>query len=740
MASEGEMVMNNEASDMLGRKQLVAANKAGLDIRHGKSPKRHFKLGTAKAKKQGKPKGYADGVLSQQGVQMPKLGTTPPMQGIQRQGNSFSHIPGVTMPQSAPPPQPTVMAGYNTQGYADGTLESMGVQRQGNSYSKARTRPAPPQNMDTNSYPTTELGQANPVMPSTDHYQAMQDKVAGLRGGLYSAVGYADGTMDEGGVKPPGFMDTIKGILNAGDETQASNTQKTDLSANAPTLEQAKGNYELQNGTYEPQKFADGGIVRGLDYQDIINRNTGVTKDLANKSIPLPASKVTPNFTMPPNYTGTIPPGSQVAVIPQPKQSYSNPNFTGNDGVKGRATSAEGRAWTNKPKFETSFKDYSGGGGASVGGKAMRALGGAGSLLGVADVASEDSGRDQYLRLMAEKGNPDAQRIMAQGGSNPIANTAKEAIRSAPGYVMSQLGEMVQPATAQAPQAPQGQPFAPTGHQFGDFPIEQSPAEVARANNGGVAPNNPPVQSINLEHENGVNTLSGNGYSVSSKSKNLGTHSTPESLAQLDSTIAYNSRPEVRAKYQANADAYYANEAQKAEQARLANLEDIALNGGGRADQSFTDMFANNKRQKAAQAILGINTDAGLKRQGLGIEQQKLAQNQNQFEASGKAASSKAEQDYKVELGKLGLDLQKLDRTEYGMTTDPNTGEQVSYPKAGKGADINFQVQSEYANRMNHKNYKDLVDKLGQQQADALFMQKAKDYYYGLAKQAVATK
>lgn len=81
--------------------------------------------------------------------------------------------------------------------------------------------------------------------------------------GIYP-LRYADGTQDEQGVPPPGLMETLRGIINAGNEPDRQAPQQLQPKHyDAPSLDEARKNYELQHGV---QHFADGGVVKDPYY------------------------------------------------------------------------------------------------------------------------------------------------------------------------------------------------------------------------------------------------------------------------------------------------------------------------------------------------------------------------------------------------------------------------------------------------------------------------------------------
>jgi hypothetical protein len=83
--------------------------------------------------------------------------------------------------------------------------------------------------------------------------------------GIYPIRGYENGTLNEEGIQTPGIMDTIRGMINAGQEQQQGLPQPPQQGY-IPTIDEARKNYELQPGANPPvqtvQRFENGGIVK----------------------------------------------------------------------------------------------------------------------------------------------------------------------------------------------------------------------------------------------------------------------------------------------------------------------------------------------------------------------------------------------------------------------------------------------------------------------------------------------
>jgi hypothetical protein len=270
LLAEHEIVINNEAADLLGREKLVKANKEGLKMRaqhmkngtmspkgvqpakglgaYKKKPKRDEKekKGDPDAGMEGMEK-YANGVMSSQGVQP-----------IQRLGKAFdqgNNIPGV------------------------GT-QVPGAVRVGNSYSQA-----------TGFVPT------DTVRTPT-----------GIYGGRY-----ANGTTKPEGIQPPSLMDMVKGMMNPGEERQVA---PRDEGKGVRTVDQARQSMQIKP---KVQKFAMGGIVKKPEDEDISTLGTG-GNPLSMKLVRAPS-----------NGTPSIVQQGQEATPPQPQQQGST--LTNSSGI-----------------------------------------------------------------------------------------------------------------------------------------------------------------------------------------------------------------------------------------------------------------------------------------------------------------------------------------------------------------------------------------------------------------------
>lgn len=215
LLSQHEMVVNNEGADILGRKNIVKANQLGL-----------------KARK------YANGTLDDLGIQRvgnsysakgarpiqttgitsaPTPRTLP--QGVQRVGNAYSAV-------GRPAP---ALQGLSTQPY--GHPLPSGIQRTGDSY--------------TDDYSGNFNGGArNPFVDSAG------GEVQGETDPYGNPYGYQDGTLEETGLQPPDFMESVRRLIASYDQPPDPEPIRQDSQPTAPTLEQSRRNYELRTRGY----------------------------------------------------------------------------------------------------------------------------------------------------------------------------------------------------------------------------------------------------------------------------------------------------------------------------------------------------------------------------------------------------------------------------------------------------------------------------------------------------------
>lgn len=75
----------------------------------------------------------------------------------------------------------------------------------------------------------------------------------------------------------------------------------------------------------------------------------------------------------------------------------------------------------------------------SVGGKVLSALNKGGTIWDAATQYSQPANIEEVMRIKAAKGDPDAQRVVAQGGVNPILEATKKPIRDVNAAVMDKV-------------------------------------------------------------------------------------------------------------------------------------------------------------------------------------------------------------------------------------------------------------------------------------------------------------
>jgi hypothetical protein len=224
----------------------------------------------------------------------------------------------------------------------------------------------------------------------------------------------------------------------------------------------------------------------------------------------------------------------------------------------------------------------------------------------------------------------------------------------------------------------------------------------------------------------GLSTLAGDGYSVSSGAKGMGAFSTPQSLASLDSRMAYNKTQGAKDQFAANAalsqgryDAAAQADAQRNQDNQLAGLQAIAM-GADPSSQNMGEYIAAKSRANAARALIGI-----------GQGQQKINADAEQNRAANLGAMAKAQYDSQLDDRKLSLEGAKVaaeqarqDITKYGTVTDPITKEASIAPLSGKDADRAYKVQVRFAERELNPEYKAVVEKFGQVKADQMYLDK----------------
>lgn len=216
LLAKHEMVVNNEGADILGRDNIVKANKLGLKVRK-----------------------YANGTLDDLGI--PRVGNSysargaRPIQttgitseptprtlpkGVQRVGNSYSSVGGT---QSLP------TQGISTQPY--GRQLPSGIRRTGDSYTDG----------DSGNFTG---GARSPFVDNSG------EELLGETDAYGNPIGYKDGTMQETGLQPPDFMESVRRLLASYDQPPTPDTVRQNTQPTAPTLDESRRNYELKTRGY----------------------------------------------------------------------------------------------------------------------------------------------------------------------------------------------------------------------------------------------------------------------------------------------------------------------------------------------------------------------------------------------------------------------------------------------------------------------------------------------------------
>lgn len=347
---KGEHVINNQAADLLGRQNLVNANKMGAAMRYANTNNNG-----------GLPRldyGYDTG----NGIP----GNNSQVPGVVRRGNSYSRSVGFQqnpqylnqrVPQFDELPAPGYADNRMKPSAYSGQVNMGGIQRVGNRYSKIPGQLPRVYSGDVSAAPTYNTGYAMPMQ------------------------GFMDGTLDESGVQMPGFMERIRGMMNAGNAPEPQPQAPQAPGSDAPTLEEARRNYELSNGLppMEQREFGTKNVKgEGFTVRDNYPGSIPPEKSLA--TLPKPAeikygSPVQDNVRMPGNpnqfgYQGvpsnkqmvpagpdTIPPGNRMAASPQPTNT-TNPitgeSYDPKPRQRGSAfASPEAEAYKNRPAYES---------------------------------------------------------------------------------------------------------------------------------------------------------------------------------------------------------------------------------------------------------------------------------------------------------------------------------------------------------------------------------------------------
>jgi hypothetical protein len=191
--------------------------------------------------------------------------------------------------------------------------------------------------------------------------------------------------------------------------------------------------------------------------------------------------------------------------------------------------------------------------------------------------------------------------------------------------------------------------------------------------------------------------------------------------ASLHGMMAANAKN--RDKYQANADAYAAGEAQKAQQAGIDRLLSAATTSPNAATQDISGFMNTRANQRAAGQLLPTVMNAAQ-------ERNELAQTTEQNKAANLTANAKARYDYETEQAKLGLEKDKLNQPEYGVYTNPQTLTEQPFIKKGQGAEESYrsrlpevqqQLMAQFDKRINDPQYAQVAQRYGQATADRLY-------------------
>jgi hypothetical protein len=191
--------------------------------------------------------------------------------------------------------------------------------------------------------------------------------------------------------------------------------------------------------------------------------------------------------------------------------------------------------------------------------------------------------------------------------------------------------------------------------------------------------------------------------------------------ASLHGIMAANAQN--RDKYQANADAYAAGEAQKAQQAVIDRLLSAATTSPNAATQDISGFMNTRANQRAAGHVLPTVMNAAQQRN-------ELAQTTEQNKAANLTANAKAKYDYDTEQAKLGIEREKLNQPEYGVYTNPQTLTEQPFIKKGQGAEESYrsrlpeaqqQLMAQFDKRINDPQYAQVAQRHGQATADRLY-------------------
>lgn len=267
---------------------------------------------------------------------------------------------------------------------------------------------------------------------------------------------------------------------------------------------------------------------------------------------------------------------------------------------------------------------------------AKKALGTVGSVLGAAHQFAQPSAVEVYAQKQAEMGNPQAQKVVAEGGVNPILQKTKSTVGSAAEAVEKPIEEAVvnaarkiMPGNAESEAVEQPLPVgaslkngAKVGAEFPEIDFSKPSVQAKVGPEVAAAPDR--VDNFTPREIGGQYQvdLDKEGSYVKSANK-AGMERVAQGLRERGGIVKAASRPAggvsdfwVNQGYPGGAAQYKAEQQQKA-------LENLALNGGGTGNMSVSEFRRANARQKAAQGILADRERANVQREHLASENQK---------------------------------------------------------------------------------------------------------------------
>lgn len=605
----GEHVMNREAVALIGADKLAAANREGLKMRQ-------------------QTQGYQDGGLVQPFSQ---IGATsnPQLESIQQSNTNRSAS--------------AASFGLKT-GYTPG--QALGGNPGFNPVSNKGSELTSPTNMGTN-----------------------------IPGVQRNGNSFSGGT----GVKPIPQISTTTGVQSAvGSVTQPAQNgilrgmgslKPVSFSGYQPANNSTQG---YASGTLDPEGVQP-------NYKKIINQATGVDKGSVRPSVPLPAAKASAQVPG----TGVVPAGARtsapikepVAVKPgfftEPKPTgpgfTTQPTYEGsiapNKSLVTQAAKASGPTidpYTGQPVGPSKLGGAFARGGSLAKNVAKNVVRGAASAEALPAVA--DALNTNYLEGQMQKGNTgmgaglSLLKYAATRAPSMIASAVSG--QKAPTSLDTSAVRKMLPSSAAEPQATTQTPVAPTPKPSRVASVVQEPKPAAPTSNvtRGFKPS-----VLGTGEQKDTLSFPGGYVQAGSDTKKggiFGKKSTPESMDALSKTLEYNARPETKAMFAREAaianerwDRYKAQQAgdvaaaQQAEQARaqaeqLAELQDIALNGGPSGDMTPGEFAQARHRQEAAKGILANRMSQQQRQQELGLEGKRIELGEKQAKATQEAASA----------------------------------------------------------------------------------------------------